>query len=145
MNRMRSNGMGWGVRLAIAVLAVWMAVADARVTPAPTATIDWVSLPPTGAKPTAGHWTPTDFAALVMMVLGAAVPFLPMDRRLGIKGTVSTPRNDSTPGSIHCTLPNPPRGVARIHSLPSRDWAIHSGSLSNSCRTGGVRFVPGMN
>ena len=142
---MRYNGLSWGVRLVIAVLAVWVAVADARVTPGPTAPTDGVSLRTTGAKAPSGQWTPTDLAALVMMVLGAAVPFIPMDRRLGMKGTVSTPRNDSTPGSIHCTLPNPPRGVARIYNLPSRDWAIHGGSMSNSCRSGGVRIVPGMN
>ena len=144
MNRMRSNGMGWGVRLVIAVLAVWVAVADARVTPAPTTAIDGVSRPMLVGQPTASRWTPTDLAALLMMILGAAVPFLPMDRRPGMKSEVSNPGNDSTPGSIQCALPNPPRSVGGISGLPSRDWAVRTGPKSNSCGAVGVRVARGM-
>ena len=126
MIRMSSSGTGWGVRGMLAVLAVWVAVADARVPSEAGATAAGIDRRTVSAQP-AVRWTATDLAALTMMVLGAAVPFIPMSRRKEARESGSDLQNPQRSSPSDDGLSNSPGRLGRVFDRPSCDWAVRSG------------------
>ena len=127
MIRLQSNGFGWGVRALLAALAVWVAVADSEVTSVSNPAGEVVRSPAASVRPAVVRWTTTDFAALAMMVLGAAVPFVPLGRREPQKKSGANSQASSVSPSVAHSLPSPPARLGRFHSLPSCDWTVRPG------------------